>query len=82
MPAVRLKDIGESVLLEFPAETIPRIEVFVAELIALIYCLVIGGARLILHEWDALSTTWRRIQIRHKAKKILPQFQPLDVSDS
>ena len=53
--------------------TIPELEAHFAEILALIL-LVLGGVRLILHEWQEIAEAWRKL--RRHGRKVIPGSSP------
>jgi hypothetical protein len=53
--------------------TIPELEAHFAEILALVL-LVLGGVRLILHEWQEIADALRKLR-RHE-RKVVPNSSP------
>jgi hypothetical protein len=52
---------------------IPQLETEFAELLGFAL-LVLGGIRLVLHEWKQIAAAWRRL--RRPARKVIPGHSP------
>jgi hypothetical protein len=53
--------------------TFPELEAHFAEILALIL-LVLGGVRLILHEWQEIAEAWRKL--RKHGRNVIPNSSP------